>query len=261
MPNTKQLVVCLGIGFLALILGYTTDINPLQSKLQHGREQKIKLKQMLQNKTHEAQKIKISPTQDAALFQKPVGDFSIADILNNLEKASFDSHAELQLFEPQPVKEEDSFTIYSVKLEAHGPYKKLLGFINNILKQSYFALFEELILQKKSVDDGNNELNLQASLVIYKNKKPTENAIKNNLISLSERDIFVKATSKVNLFLWSNKELRFLGLIKQNQNIYGFVSDPMSMIHRVAVGDKIGLKQSKVIAIDEHGITTTDSRI
>ena len=69
-----------------------------------------------------------------------------------------------------------------------------------------------------------------------------------------ENDIFTKTTNKTNLFLWANKELTFLGAIKQGNNTYGFVSDPMGTAHRVVVGDRIGLKQSKITAINERGI-------
>jgi len=259
--KTKQFIVSLGIGLLVLMLGYAVDISLLQIKLQHGRAQKVKLKKFLQNKKQEAQKIKAPQKQDVILSQKSAGDFGVVDILSGLEKALFDSHVELQLFEPQPIKEEESFTIYSVKLEIYGQYKKLLGFINNVLKQPCFIVFEELILQKKSADDESNELNMQALLIIYQNKNSTETATKNNVISSTDRDVFIKTVSKTNLFLWSDKELHFIGLIKQNKNIYGFVSDPMGEIHRVVIGDKIGLKQSKIVTIDERGITTIDGKI
>jgi Tfp pilus assembly protein PilO len=253
MSKSKQFFICLGVGLLFLILGYATDINFLQSKLRYEKEQKIKLKQLLQNKTQEIKKL---PKQDVAPSQKSGNDFSVINILNSLEKAAADSQTELQLLEPQSIKEEESLVVYPVRLEVYGQYKKLMEFLNNVLKQPYFTLFEELILQKKSTDDRNNDLNLQVLLVVYKNKKSTEGAIKNGIISLVERDVFVKAASKANLFLWSERELHFLGVVKQKQNIYGFVSDPLGMIYRVAVGDKIGLKQNKIIAIDESGVKT-----
>ena len=77
----------------------------------------------------------------------------------------------------------------------------------------------------------------------------------NIVVGEFQRDIFTKATdSSANLFLWSTKELIFLGMIKQDKNIYGFVSDPVGVAHRVTIGDKVGLKQKKITAINERGI-------
>jgi type IV pilus assembly protein PilO len=263
----SKLTVSLGIGLLALVLGYMTDIRLLQKKLYATKEQKIKISQLLQHKNQatrkaptEQQKIESPQIQYATKLKQFAGDFDTTDILNAIEKAASHSQIELQMLEPQANKEDEFFIIYPIKLEIGGSYKNLLGFVNNVFKQPYFIVFEEFALQKKASNDGGDELNMQALVAVYRNKIPvktSETPLQNNsAINSPENDIFTKTIAKTNLFLWAIKELTFLGMIKQNQSVYGFVSDPMGGIHRVAVGDKIGLKQSKITAIDEHGITT-----
>jgi len=257
----KQLVACVGIGALVLMLGYTTDIKFLQKKLHLAREQKTKMEQLLKNKKPMVSKIggEIPKKTFVAKLNQFVGDFGVADILNSLEKASTNSQVELRLLEPQAIKEDQGFVLYPIKIEICGQYQNLIGFINNVFKQPCFAAFEELVLQKKAGDD--EKLSMRALMVVYKNKMPVEKTAasepaptENDAITLPERDIFTKTTSKTNLFLWASRELSFLGLMKQNWVVYGFVGDPMGGIHRVVVGDKIGLKQSKIVAIDERGI-------
>jgi Tfp pilus assembly protein PilO len=263
----SRLTVSLGIGLLALFLGYMTDMKFLQEKLCAAKKQKIKISQLLQHKNQatqgapaEQQKIENPQTQYAAKLKQFAGDFGIADILNALGKAAVHSQIELQMLEPQTNKEDEFFIIYPIKLEIGGSYKNLLEFVNNVFNQPYFIAFEELALQKKANDDGGDELNMQVLITVYRNKMPvktSEAPLQNNsAINPPGNDVFTKTITKTNLFLWATKELTFLGMIKQNQNTYGFVSDPMGGIHRVAVGDKIGLKQSKITAINEHGITT-----
>jgi Tfp pilus assembly protein PilO len=265
-----RFAVGLGIGLLTLVLGYAIDIRFLQKKLYAAKEQKTKISHLLQNKNRitqetqvKQQNFEIKQTQYATKLKQFAGDFDITDILNGLEKATVYSQIELQTLEPQTSKEDEFFIIYPIKIKISGSYKNLLGFVNNVFKQPYFIAFEELVLQKKASNDGGDELNMQALIAVYRNKtsaaKSTTNepSLQNNItISLPENDIFTKTIAKTNLFLWATKELTFLGIIKQNQNIYGFISDPMGEVHRVSVGDKIGLKQSKITVIDEHGITT-----
>jgi Tfp pilus assembly protein PilO len=261
----------LGVGLLVFIVGYVTDIKFLQTKLHVVKTQRAKSTQLLQNKRQEGQeakveqqKIKVLQTQYAAKLNRFANDFGMADILNGLERAAKNSQAELQLLEPQNIIEDEFFMVYPVKLELCGPYKNLLGFVNNVLKQPYFTVVEEFSLQKKAIEDDNDELNMQAVLAVYRNKISSGTSVTNkqllpnNPIKIPGRDIFAKAVVKANLFLWSCDELYFLGLLKHHQTTYGVVSDPMGKIHRVMVGDKIGLKQSKIIAIDEHGIIAAD---
>ncbi|CAL7961940.1 conserved hypothetical protein [Gammaproteobacteria bacterium] len=259
--NKKQLFICLGVGLLTLILGYMVDINFLQKKLHLVRKQKIKTSQLLQIKRQETQGFKVEQ-QHVAKLKRFNNNFDITDILNGLEKAAAYPQVELQVLEPQAIKEDEAFIVYPVKLAIAGQYKSLLGFINTMFKQPYFIVFEELILQKKEGDNKGDELNMQILITVYGNKMLiSENEISksspidNSVINLPENDVFTKAIGKTNLFLWASRELTFLGMIKQEQNSYGFVSDPMGGVHRVIIGDKIGLKQSKITAIDERGIT------
>ncbi|MEI8054728.1 MAG: pilus assembly protein PilP [bacterium] len=257
--NKKQFIIYLGGALLSLVLGYVADINFLQKRLYLVREQKIKTSQLLQVKRQEIQK-EIAPVRYVAKLKWFNNSFDITDILNSLEKAVTYSQVELQVIEPQAIKEDDVFIVYPVKLTIVGQYKNLLGFINAVFKQSYFIVFEELILQKKE-DNKGDELNIQALITVYRNKTLIpEGATKESLplsdsvVKLPEHDVFMKAIGKTSLFLWAISELTFLGMIKQGQNIYGFVGDPAGGIHRVVVGDKIGLKQSKITTIDERGI-------
>ena len=77
---------------------------------------------------------------------------------------------------------------------------------------------------------------MQVLIAVYRNKMPvktSETPLQNNsTISPPENDIFTKTIAKTNLFLWVTKELTFLGTIKQNQNIYGFISDPIGRSSR-----------------------------
>jgi Tfp pilus assembly protein PilO len=267
--RTKQFIVCLGVGFLCLMLGYVADITFLQKKLYHVRQQKEEAIQRLQSKPQEPkaeqQKIEILREQYITKLKRFVGVFDLADILTGLEKASVNSQVELHAVEPQAAKEEGAFVVYPVRLDLCGQYKNLLGFINDMFKQPYFTVFKEVTLQKKIASEEGDELSMQALILVYENKKPREKHTDSNasftrgaVIGLPGRDLFTKTTSEVNLFLWSSKELSFLGLMKQNMRIYGFVADPLGGVHRVVVGDKIGLKQSKIVAIGESGIVAAD---
>lgn len=271
-PNIKQFIICLVIGLSTLILGYAADIKFLQKKLYFVREQQIKTRKLLQVKKREMQvsqvekqKSEIVSKQYAAKIKRFNKNFDVADILGCLEKAAVESHVELQALEPQTIKEDKIFVVYPVRVAVTGEYKSLLMFINAMFKQPYFVVFEELTLQKKENDNGSDALNMQTLIAVYKNNFPiAENATNeplppnNSAIKLPESDIFTQAIGKTNLFLWASRELTFLGMMQQGQNVYGFISDPTGEVHRVVVGDKIGLKQSEITAIGEHGITTAD---
>ena len=154
-----------GVGILILILGYVLDIRFLQKKFESVIEQKIRTNQLLQNKNKNKEKVKNLQTQYSWAC-----DFDSADILNDLEKSALDSHVRLQILEPQAAKEDEFFIVYPIKIEIAGKYKNLLMLINNLFKQYYFIAFEELILQKMSIDVECDELNMQVSINIYKNK-------------------------------------------------------------------------------------------
>lgn len=261
ISTAKQFTACLGVGVLVFLLGYATDINFLQKKLHLVKEQGIKTSRLLQ---HRNKKMQISKTEPQTVTNKQwAHDFDITDIFNDLEKASTHSQVDLQMLEPQAVKEDEFFVTYPIKIEINGQYKNLLKFMNSMFNQPYFIAFEELTLQKKVGNSMSDGLNMQTLLIAYKNKMaiiknaPSEQSCTNNIvISEPENDIFAKSTGKISLFLWASKELTFLGAIKHGKDIYGFVSDPVGTTHKVAVGDKIGLKQSKITAINEQGITT-----
>jgi Tfp pilus assembly protein PilO len=267
--NKKQFCIYLGFGLLLLILGYVADINFLQKKLHHAHAQKTKISQLAQVKRQETQGAKTEQQKPEAVQMqhaaklKPFNkNFDITDVLNSLEKAAAYSQVELQALEPQSIKEDEVFTAYPVKLALVGQYKNLLGFVNAAFKQPYFVALEELLLQKKEEGNKGDELNMQTLVTAYRSKIPIpenitidSSPIDNSAINLPKNDVFTKKLGKTNLFLWANKELTFLGMIKQEQNIYGFIGDPLGGVHRVVIGDKIGLKQSKITAIDERRIT------
>lgn len=98
----------------------------------------------------------------------------------------------------------------------------------------------------------------QSQRELSKNKIYSQLLINQSSIDIPERDIFKLSTVAMSLDLWSSKELAFLGLVKQGELTLGIVSDPLGGIYRVAVGDRIGLNQSKITAIDKHGITTVN---
>ena len=152
----SRLTVSLGVGLLALVLGYTTNLRFLQKKLYATKEQKIKINHLLQHKNQatqkaptEQQKIANPQIQYATKLKQFAGAFDTTDILNAIEKAAVHSQTELQMLEPQTNKEDEFFIIYPIKLEIGGSYKNLVEFVNNVFKQPYFIVFEELILQKK----------------------------------------------------------------------------------------------------------------
>ena len=185
------------------------------------------------------------------LTPKISNNCDITDILHKVEKAATNAQIELQLLEPQLQQKNTSFLL---KLETYGQYSNLLKFINNIFNFEYCVIFKELNLQKRISNKQFIELRMQALLSIYSTKAA---ATKNIAIDLPKHDVFTKTINQPNLLLWSRTELTFLGVMQQNQKIYGFISDPMGIIYRVTVGDKLGLKPSKITAIDAGGITTT----
>lgn len=266
-PNIKQIIKFIGVGLFTLIVGYVIDIRFLQMQLHRAEVKQVRLKRLIKNRDQEAHKLKIGgATRETLLTPGAIklssfnGDFNIVDIIKILEQATNNSQTQLQLLEPQAIIEEEALVIYPIKLEVSGCYMNMVNFINSIFKQPYFVVFKELELQRKGND--NEELRMQALLMAYKNKIPlpkstvNEQLLSNNAIKTPERDIFTKTVGKVNLFLWSCSELRFLGILQQGQITYGIVSDPLGNIHRVRVGDKIGLKESKVITINKQGIAT-----
>jgi len=262
----------LGIGFATFVMGYIVDIRPLQHKLCVVRERKAQAEQALKNKKQsdtivekENQPAKKEQQQHNLELNRFAGKTDVVDVLRDLERAATNFHVELQLFEPQAEKEEEGLVKLPMKIEVCGGYQNLIGFLNGVFDLSCFFLFEEILLQEKANSDGKDEVVLQAVLSVYKSKESLDNislegpvVAKNIAISLPSRDIFTEAPGKRELFLWASKELSFLGVMKKNGSIYGFVGDPAGRVHQVAIGDRIGLKQSRIEAINERGIIAAD---
>lgn len=219
------------------------------------KKQIIAKKEEVQQKKSAQQKSKLLLTQVAEKTVRLSSGIEVINILSILEKAVVGAQITSTSFEPQAVQQDEWFMVYPIKLELEGDYKKLLIFINNVLQLSYLVAIEDLNIQKKKDDDRDN-LIARILLVVYKNKHTVARDISNLFIHVSERDIFKQEIYRKNLFLWSSKELRFLGLIKQGQMNFGVVSDPLGGVYRVVAGDKIGLNQSEIIAVDKCGITT-----
>ena len=241
IPNIKHFVLLVGCSILTLSIGYIADINVLQKNLRLAQEKKLNIVQQLQE--NNPLNRKLDPKQQ----HKISDNCDITDILHKVEKSATNARVELQLLEPQ-LKD----AAFLLKLEIYGEYKNLLKFINNIFHLQYFAIFKELNLRPNNKQF--TELRMQTLLNIYGTKSATT---KNIVINLPEHDIFTKTISKPDLFLWSSTELTFLGVIQQNQKVYGFITDPMGTIYHVTVGDKLGLEPSKITAIDANGITIT----
>jgi len=257
----KQFGICLAVGILILILGYGSDIIFLQRKLKFIHKQIVTTRELIQKKKKMVQQNpKLLPAQYVAKSDELKSGFEVINVLNGLEKAIFEARVEPSLFEPQVSRENEFLIAYPIKLEISGGYKNLIIFINNMLKQPYLVVIEETNLQKKVINNIDN-LNMQVLLAVYKNKKIETRSMINKLVSfiqIPERDIFKQSNIGKNLFLWSSKELRFLGLIKQSGITFGIISDPLGGVHRVVVGDKMGLNQSKITAIDENGVITVN---
>lgn len=274
----KQFIVCLVIGLLLVTFGYGVDINFLQHKLKVVRQQENSVRILLQRKQRAAQTIKTALLKDLsplARFQIVTAmprapNLEVINIFDMLARAAYEAQIEPCLFEPQAVREHEWLMVYPIKLVLEGPYKNLILFINKLLLSSYIVVITDMAMEKKSTNNGaiNNGdiLKVQMLLMVYKNKALIPRELLNKLgvertlhIPIPERDIFKRDLDSINLYLWSSRELRFLGVIKHAKKICGIVSDPFGAIHRVVVGDKISLNQSKIIAIDEHGIVTTNA--
>ena len=117
----------------------------------------------------------------------------------------------------------------------------------------YLVVIEDLSLQKKNNEDVD-DLQMQILLMIYKNKYMLAEGIKSWSIPLTIPHIFKQGINSKDLYLWANKELRFLGLIKEAGAVFGVISDPLGGVYRVKVGDKVGLNNSVIAAINECGI-------
>lgn len=260
----KKFYKIAGVGVLLVMLGCIVDIMVLQKQLRSINAQQVNANWLLQSKHQALLAAKTEQSQYQAKLKQWSYKFSTGDILNAVAKAAVDSQVRLDIIEPQPNNNDEFFIMFPIMLKLSGQYKDLLVFINHVFKQPFFMAFEELRIQKKDNHDVNNELDMVVLLTAYRSKiSATEHVdtkpvpISNVAIHLPANDIFDKSIGATNLFLWATKELSFLGIIKQGQNIYGFVSDPMGGTHQVMIGDKIGLKQRKIVAINDRGILTT----
>jgi len=101
---------------------------------------------------------------------------------------------------------------------------------------------------------------MEVLLSVCKSKLPIDHNSKPIVLSADflNRDVFKKDDQKRGLHLWPSGELYFLGLIKQKKKVFGVISDPTGNIYQVKVGDKVGIKQSEITAIDAKGIATVN---
>lgn len=249
--RVKQLVICLLLSGLIIILGYGSDIKGLQKKLKSMRTQVATTKLLIRNKKQPIQQTKL-------IFKEPNKILGTIDVLTNLDKALAEAQVTASLFEPQITRESEWLTVYPVKLEISGGYQNLLKFINNVLKQPYLTMVEDIAIQKNGEDEG---LNMRVLLAVYQEKKRVTYLIDQATasIQLAKRDIFKKSDIEINLFLWSSKELVFLGIIKRGGKTFGVISDPQGNVHKVTVGDRLGLGQSKIITIDDGGVMVANA--
>lgn len=153
--RTKKLVVILISGFLLLVLGYSVDLNFLQKSLRLKQKELGMIKELLQTKKKELRPEKLMRSLEPSLSEICIANSSssipkqgIIDILHGIERVMILSRVEAAFFEPQAVTANEIMVIYPVKFAVTGQYKNLLTFINNLLKQPYFVVIEELMVQK-----------------------------------------------------------------------------------------------------------------
>lgn len=230
------------IGILIILFGYEFDIRFLQGKLKKSQEQIMVTKELSRNKKQIISQSKLTQKDSSMpLPVKPmvqVSGLEMVNILHILEQLIFEARIETYLFEPKTLRDDKWFTIYPVKLSFSGEYKNLLILLNRILQLPYLVVTEELELQlTQETIVGNDRLNVSVLLTFYKNKyERTEGIIKKLSVKdlsfeVSDKNIFKCSGVAGHLYLWANRELRFLGLIKQAQITFGIVSDPMGGIY------------------------------
>ena len=251
-----QLIASAALGILVVALGYGLDINFLYKKLAATQRQVATLKEQVRLAQQKLTLLPVSPVkQSGEKTIRLVPELEVVDILSILEKEIVAAKIAPGLFEPGRAQENGKFIVYPIKLELVGEYKNLLMFINNLLKDQSLITIEELSLQKKKEEGGDN-LHLQVLVVFYKSKHVYERNSKEVSIPVFERDLFKPGVGKKDLFLWSSQELNFFGLMKQAGIVFGVIGDPVGNIYRVKVGDSFGLNRSVITAISECGVKT-----
>jgi Tfp pilus assembly protein PilO len=242
---------------LVAAIVYITDINFLYKKLAMTQKQITVIKKEI-GITQQKQKLPRSLSIEHQVVRgvHMIPELELVSVLDDLGKEMAASQVAARVLEPLPIQQNENFIIYPIKLELDGGYKSLFMFINRVLRLPYLVVVEDLDLQKNK-DEGLEDLNLQTMLMIYKNKYIMDKNAKSVELSFAKRDIFKPEIGRTNIYLWSSKELRFFGLIKQAGLVFGVIGDPLGGIYRVGVGDKIGLNRSVIVGISECGITTT----
>jgi Tfp pilus assembly protein PilO len=244
------------LGVIVIVIGYAMDIRFLYKELEVKRKQYIILKEKIQDGQKKLELLLNQvPSKPIEKAQPPITEIETINILSAFEKEILAANVVGILFEPGIVEQNENFLIIPFKLAVEGKYKDLMIFINNIFRLPYVVVIDDVDLQKKKEED-DEYLKMQIMLSIYQNKKGGELRLENCAITQAKRDIFNPDTSKKDLLFWANRELKFLGLIKENKTILGVLSDPFGGIYKVKIGDHIGLNKSVVVAITEDGITT-----
>lgn len=262
--------MCLILGVLIIIFGYEVDIKSLRKKLKRSKAQVVTTTNLIiKNKQAVITQDKFHLEKDELpaipLVKKKAltPDLSVINILHDLEEILFGIKTESNLLEPETIRDNEWFSIYPVKLSFRGEYKALFVLLNRVLQLPYLVVIEELELQQKK-DAEVKGLYMHILLAVYKSKYDgIEDMIKKRpaeklSLKISGKNVFECPERGGNLQMWSSRELRFLGLIKQAQVTFGVLSDPLGGIYRVKVSDVIGDGKSKITAIKERGIFTTN---
>lgn len=268
--GVRQLASCLLIGILVIVFGYVGDISFMRKKLKSIRKQVITTEELIHNKKQAAQKTelifkdaKLLPANGEVKSSNNLPDLGVIDVLTNLERWIAEAQIELSLLEPQVIREDEWLMVYPVKLEVRGGYKRLLKFINDVLRQPHLTVIENVVIQRNGLNSGSN-LSMKISLAVYRKKKSAMHPVDQEVVSkvvpiqIPEGDIFKKPDISMGLFLWAGRELVFLGMIQREGKTFGVVSDPMGGVYKVTIGDSIGLGQGKITAIDRRGIVTSN---
>ncbi len=247
-------IALFGVG--VVVLGYLADIRILYKKLEAVQRYNLAIKEQVQVAQAKLKLLRTPVMANKSQRAVPVvAELETINILGVLEQEIIAARVTPLLFEPKAVQHNANFAMFPVVLELSGTYKNLLIFIDKVMHLPYLVGVEELNLYKKKYGEAE-DLQMQIFLTIYKNKSGLASDIKQWSIALTARDIFQQAIIKKNLSLWAKKELRFLGLIREADEVWGVLGDPLGGVHRVKIGDRVGLEASIVTAIGESSITT-----
>jgi hypothetical protein len=258
MLSIKQKYLFLLLGnFLILLLFYTIGIKPLQHIINNKQQQNYQIDTAI-NQRNLAKNNTILTT---TTITKPT--ISIANILNTLELCANKTQTIIQTIEKYSCQADCLWDIYQIELTVAGQYQSIINFINTIMQHYCLTTFDEFELQKITASPLEDEFTLNTTIIIYQlSPRGAERQIPHEQLSnyfITTPKDFIK--NRGNLSLWSLSELQFIGSIKQQHKIIGFVTDPMGETHQVTIGDKIGLQQALITNINESGIITNAQKI